>query len=74
MHWLSKAELELAQLLDGRGNFVARLEPNPLFLRIAYDHALRSAREYDVSGLQRHQLRSVAHELGAVEDHVIRVR
>lgn len=56
MRRLRQAELELAKLLDGRGELVARLEPYLFFLRIAYDHALWRPGEYDVSGLQRHQL------------------
>lgn len=73
MRELRQAELKLPQLLDGRGKLVARLEPHLLFLRIAHDYALRRAREYNVSGLHRHQLRSVANDLSTVEDHVIRV-
>src|SRR5262245_3635027 len=70
----SQAEPELAELLDARGQPVARLEPHLLLLRIAADHALRRAGEHDIARLERHQLRGVAHQLRAVEHHVVGVR
>src|SRR4051812_47785788 len=68
-----QVEPQLAQLLQAARDLVARLQPDPLVLRLAVDDALGRAGEVDVAWLQRHHPRGKADELPAVEDHVVGV-
>src|SRR5262245_28168587 len=69
-----ETEAHRAEVSDGGGEPVARLEPHLLLLRIAADHALGGAGVDDVARLERHELRGVRDDLRAIEDHVVGVR
>src|SRR5260370_16856950 len=71
---LYQLKLQLTHLLQTAGDLIAGLEPYLLVFGFALDHALWSAGENDVAGLERNVARDVADHLPAVKDEVVRVR